>query len=103
MLVCRYILLGMLCALAPQVRAAPYTPEYDATVIERLPFRAADATARELAALRTAVAARPSDQAAAVALAQKYFDLAMARGDPRYIGYADAIIGGFSPPCRHRC
>lgn len=97
-LVYRYILLGTLCALAPQVRAAPYTPTGDATVIERLPFRAADATARELAALGTAVATRPNDQTAAVALAQKYFDLAMARGDPRYVGYADAVVGGFSSP-----
>lgn len=98
MLACRCILLAMLCALAPQVGAAPHTPTDDATVIERLPFRGADATGRELAALRAAAAARPSDQAAAVALAQKYFDLAMARGDPRYVGYADAIVGGFSPP-----
>lgn len=98
MLVCRCILLGMLYALAPQIRAAPHTPIDDATVIERLPFRAADATALELAALRATVAAQPSDQVAAVALAQKYFDLAMARGDPRYVGYADAIVGGFSPP-----
>ena len=86
----------MLFALAPQARAVPQTPADDATVIERLPFRAADSTARELAALRAAVAGNPTDQAAAVALAQKYFELAMARGDPRYVGYADAIVAGFS-------
>lgn len=88
----------MLGALATLAQATPHTPNDDATVIERLPFRAADATARELAALRAAVAARPADQAAGVALAQKYFDLAMARGDPRYVGYADAIVGGYSRP-----
>ncbi|HXE37502.1 MAG TPA: hypothetical protein VN639_03435, partial [Azonexus sp.] len=67
-LACRYILLGALVTALPQAQAVPYTPDNDATVIERLPFRAADATARELAALRAAVAAKPSDQAAAVAL-----------------------------------
>ena len=96
MLVCRHISLVVVCALVAQVQATPYTPKDDATVIERLPFRAGDTNARELSALRAAVAIAPTNQAPSDELAQKYFDLAMARGDPRYVGYADAIVNRFS-------
>lgn len=82
---------------APAVAyGAPFTPTSDATVIERLPFRAGDAKARALAALRAAVAQAPADPAAAAALAQAYFELALAQGDPRYVGYADAIVARFA-------
>ena len=53
------------------VQAAPYTPAADSVVIERLPFRTGDTTARELAALRSQVDRAPSDQAPAVDLAHK--------------------------------
>lgn len=96
MLISRGIVLGIVLALAPKAQAAPYTPLNDSEVVERLPFRAGDSDARDLSGLRAAVASAPSDQAASVKLAQKYFDLAMARGDPRYIGYADAIVNRFS-------
>ena len=98
MLICRSITLGAVSALAAQAQATPHTPKDDAMVIERLPFRAGDTDARELSALRAAVASAPNDPAPAVELAQKYFDLAMARGDPRYVGYADAIVNRFSTP-----
>ena len=81
------------CAWA---QAAPRTPTQDSEVLERLPFRAGDTTARELSTLRAAVAKSPTDTEPAVALAQRYFDLAVARGDPRYVGYADAIITRFA-------
>ena len=80
------------CAL----EAAPRTPTQDSQVIERLPFRAGDTTARELADLRAAVAKAPTDPNPAVALALRYFDLAAERGDPRYVGYADALVGRFA-------
>ncbi|PKO87458.1 MAG: hypothetical protein CVU18_10670 [Betaproteobacteria bacterium HGW-Betaproteobacteria-12] len=95
-MLCRCLLLGALVAALPQAGAAPYTPDDDARVIERLPFRPGDANARELAELRAAMAAALGDPAPALTLAQKYFDLAMARGDPRYVGYAEAIVGRFS-------
>jgi tetratricopeptide (TPR) repeat protein len=75
--------------------SAPRTPADDATVIERLPFRAGDTPAKALAELRATVQKAPDDAAASVALAQAYFDLAQARGDPRYVGYADAIVARF--------
>ena len=84
--------------LALHVQAAPYTPAADSVVIERLPFRRGDSTAQELAALRNQVDRAPADAAPVVELAQKYFDLAMARGDPRYVGYADALVARFPEP-----
>jgi len=82
--------------LAAPAQAAPRTPPDDTTVIERLPFRAGDSRARELADLRDAVRKAPGDAAPAVALAQAYFAMAQARGDPRYVGYADAVVSQFS-------
>lgn len=63
-------------------------------------MRPGDSTARELASLRAAVsrAAKetPGDPIPATKLAERYFDLALARGDPRYVGYADAVIAPFA-------
>lgn len=78
--------------------AAPRTPSDDAEVLERLPSRAGDASARELLALRAATAAAADDPLPAGRLARRYFDLAMARGDPRYVGYAEAVIARFPEP-----
>ena len=87
-----------LWALALAVDAAPRKPTADSEVLERLPLRAADSGARELAVLRAAMTAAPTDAAPAVRLAQRYFDLAMARGDPRYVGYAEAVVARFDEP-----
>ncbi len=81
---------------ASMLQATPRTPAKDAEVIERLPFRAGDTAARELAGLRAEVAKAPKAPEPAVALALRYFDLAAARGDPRYVGYADALVGRFT-------
>jgi tetratricopeptide (TPR) repeat protein len=87
--------------LAPlQLLAAPRLPTDPAEVLERLPMRPGDATARELAGLRADVtrAAReaPADPLPATRLAGRYYELAIARGDPRYIGYADAVLAPFA-------
>ncbi|MBK7589754.1 MAG: hypothetical protein IPI27_00030 [Betaproteobacteria bacterium] len=87
--------------LAPlTLLAAPRLPTDPAEVLERLPLRPGDATARELAGLRAAVtrAAReaPADPLPAAQLAGRYYELAVARGDPRYIGYADAVLAPFA-------
>jgi tetratricopeptide (TPR) repeat protein len=87
--------------LAPlHLLAAPRLPTDPAEVLERLPIRPGDATARELAGLRAAVirAAKeaPADSLPAAQLAGRYYELAVARGDPRYIGYADAVLAQFA-------
>ena len=63
-------------------------------------MRPTDTSARELAALRAEVnqsaASNSNDPTPATRLAQRYFDLALERGDPRYVGYADAVIRPFN-------
>lgn len=76
--------------------SAPQVPANDALVIERLPYRAADPVQRELRELRSALEANPRDPERAIALARRYFDLALAEGDPRYIGYGEAALGPLS-------
>jgi len=82
---------------ATTVVAAPHLPKHDAVVLERLPIRASDPVAAELRRLRAEASARPTDPAAAVQLARRYFELAMAQGDPRYVGYADAALRPWYP------
>ena len=86
--------------LSPDVLATPRIPMLASEVLERLPMRPTDRTARELAALRAevnqAAANQPHDAVPATRLAQRYFDLALERGDPRYVGYADAAIRPFA-------
>lgn len=91
-------LLLAMSLLAFTAHAAPRKPTSDSEVLERLPLRAGDARARELAGLRAAMSAAANDPAPAARLAQRYFDLAMARGDPRYVGYAEAVVARFSEP-----
>lgn len=85
-------------SFALAVHAAPRKPTVDGEVLERLPLRAGDASARELSVLRGAMMAAATDPEPASRLAQRYFDLAMARGDPRYVGYAEAVIARFPEP-----
>jgi hypothetical protein len=71
---------------------APYVPKDDSTVLERLPTRRGDPAMAELRQLRAALAASPKNAEIATRLAQRYFDMAMAEGDPRYVGYAEAAL-----------
>lgn len=81
----------LLAALCAPVAAAPFVPADDAQVLERLPERTAPQY-RELKRLRAAAVAAPADAATAVALADAYYALSRAEGDPRYLGYAQAAL-----------
>ena len=72
--------------------AAPFTPASDAEVVERLPSGSNDPSVRRVESLRKQLAARPEDAQLRLEIARRYFDLAMAQGDPRYVGYASATI-----------
>ena len=79
-------------ALASEPHAAPYLPAEDSAVLERLPTRRDDPQAAQLRRLRADVAAAPADSDKAATLAKRYFEMAGAEGDPRYIGYAEAAL-----------
>jgi Tfp pilus assembly protein PilF len=81
-----------LLMLAPIVVAAPRVPSADNEVLERLPVRPNDPVMRELKDLRTALAGDPQNLDLAIRLARRYFAQAMAQGDPRYVGYAQAAL-----------
>ena len=72
--------------------AAPFTPQSDAEVVERLPGRATDPALRRVESLRKQLAARPDDAALRIEVARRYFDMATAQGDPRYVGYAASAL-----------
>lgn len=92
-----FVLIGIALLFSASAQAVPRTPTSDTEVLETLPGRAADSTSRELARLRAALAQAPTDPGMASALTQRYFELAIARGDPRYIGYAEAVVNRFDP------
>ena len=81
-----------LASLAIPAHAAPYVPKEDSVVLEHLPVRPGDPVARELRQLRADLAANPRNRDTALRLAERYFDLANAEGDPRYVGYAQAAL-----------
>ncbi len=87
----RWMLAAACLALSTLVPARPYVPADDTLVLERLPQRSS-AQSRELARLRAAATAAPADFDAAVALADAYYAVARADGDPRYLGYAQAAL-----------
>ena len=86
------LVLAAALVLQGAAMAAPFVPSADSQVLERLPARASDPRSRTLAALRLALAQAPGDAAAAVALAQAYFNAMAAEGDPRYVGHAQAAL-----------
>lgn len=61
-------------------------------VLERLPVRPDDPALAEVRKLRAALARDPGNPDTASELAKRYFELAAAEGDPRYIGYAVAAL-----------
>lgn len=85
-------LLCFTLAFADLATAAPFVPDNDAVVLERLPGRPTDPAARALRELRQRLDADPTNRGLAVELANRYFRLAVREGDPRYIGYAQAAI-----------
>jgi hypothetical protein len=71
--------------------AAPFVPQADSEVLERL--RAAlDPQSRALRRLRKELADNPKDLALAMELAGRYARVGRALGDPRYYGYARAAL-----------
>jgi hypothetical protein len=82
--------------LPSRAQSAPHIPVDDNVIVEKLPVRANDPAAKALRELRTAHSAAPDNRDIAVRLARRYFDLAGAEGDPRFVGYAEAAVRPWS-------
>lgn len=91
---CGAIVAGIVLCIAA-ASAAPRVPRSDAEVLERLPLKVSDPATRELERLKQSSA--QGDAGAALALARRYFELAMAKGDPRFVGYGEAALRLSSP------
>ena len=94
--------LALHCGVPPAEERVPFTPTSDGVVLERVPPTAGDARARERAALRKALAAQPGQLDLASRLARLDIEEGRARGDPRYLGRAQAALAPWwdqaSPP-----
>lgn len=94
--------LALHCGVPPAEERVPFTPVSDGVVLERVPATAGDARARERAALRRQLAARPEQLDLAARLARLDIEEGRARGDPRYLGRAQAALAPWwdqaSPP-----
>ena len=97
----RPLAVALLLACAWPAHAAPYTPQSDSEVVERLPLTS-DPSVRRVESLRRQLAARPEDTTLRVEIARRYFELAMAQGDPRFVGYASSAIAPLAatPPAK---
>jgi tetratricopeptide (TPR) repeat protein len=82
----------LLAAAAPSL-AAPYKPGSDGQVLERVSARASDPRSRDIESLREAWQRDPRNADTAVRLARRWFEEALAQGDPRYVGHAQAALG----------
>ncbi|MFZ6871704.1 hypothetical protein ACO0LF_06480 [Undibacterium sp. Di27W] len=77
--------------LMTAVQAAPFIPTNGKQVLEQLPART-DPLQREFALLRKRLAEKPDDPAIASELAMAYIHASRNDGDPRYLGYAQAVL-----------
>jgi hypothetical protein len=83
---------ALLMLAGPGASAAPFKPASDAQVLERVSARASDPRRRELDALRAAWQREPRNVELAVRLARRWFDEALAQGDPRFVGHAQGAL-----------
>jgi Flp pilus assembly protein TadD len=98
----RWLITFLIIMAESPVSAAPFIPNNDAHVLERLPFRPTDPVARELRFLREELGKNPGNLNQAAQLAQRYIEQGRAEADPRYNGYAQAALsqwwGLVNPP-----
>jgi len=82
------LVLGLIAAVA---LAKPYTPANHDEVLGRIPVP--DAERRTLRSLREQVRLHPEQHESAIQLARRYIQQGRKDADPRYYGYAEAVLG----------
>ncbi len=85
-----YVLLVLLAVLPWMATAEPHLPTTDNEVLERLPNP--DSRLGDLRPLRQRLALEPDNLDLALDLARRYIQLGRAEADPRYYGYAQAVL-----------
>ena len=86
------ICVGLIAGACATASAAPFIPQSDGQVLERLPFAPSDPVLHRLRALNGQLTRVPNDLPLAVMVAQGYSELGRVTGDPRYAGYAQAAL-----------
>lgn len=83
----------LLIPLIPSTgRTAPFLPSDDKQVLERVRERPLDPAWQEMRRLRETVMRKPDDLEAAERLAARYIERSRSEADPRYLGYAEAVL-----------
>jgi predicted Zn-dependent protease len=86
------VLISCLLLCPGVAKAAPFIPQSDTQVLERLRDRPLDSVARELRQLRIELNQSPQNLKLAVSLAKRYIEQGRLQADPRYNGYAQAAL-----------
>ena len=84
------LLAGLSAALPGLCQAQPYIPSSDEQIVESLPVYLK--IRPEIREWRDRVKSAPGDAHAALQLAKQYIELGRAESDPRYYGYAEAVL-----------
>jgi tetratricopeptide (TPR) repeat protein len=84
-------LLSGIFILSCDAAAQPYVPAEDALVLERVPVTSGSERA-ELRGWRAELAKDPQNSDLAIRLARRYVEVGRAEYDPRYSGYAEAVL-----------
>ncbi|MEO8406926.1 MAG: hypothetical protein ABI476_00670 [Oxalobacteraceae bacterium] len=90
-LLCRLLLLPVAAIAWCAAYASPYIPSDGKQILERLPSRN-DPVQQAFVRLRAKLAQNPQDLAVATQLARRYISTSRIDGDPRYLGYAQAVL-----------
>jgi hypothetical protein len=90
--ICVRLCMVLAVGVVLRAQAAPFVPESDSQVLERLPFTVSDPVIRELRALQGRLKDEPNNLPLALRLARGYLELGRVTGDPRYAGYAQAAL-----------
>lgn len=85
------IAVPLACLWSSTGYAAPYVPVDGTQVIERLPSQT-NPVQQDIQRLRAALKASPDNQQIATTLARRYIETSRSTGDPRYLGYAQAVL-----------
>ena len=81
---------------AGPAEAKPYIPQSDAEILEILPVKSSEK--QRLKESRNELNNRPEDYTLALKLAREYIGVGRTQSDPRYYGYAEAVLAPWLKP-----